>query len=331
MNKLSVNWAILLMCGLAGGLWGCSAEATTCGGSLVIDVDDLDDDGDTSECIANSCSSGAPDCADYDVDDADDDGVTCECDGGGEGEGEGGLGDVAVEWTINGTATGGASYDTCEDVGADVIVMDLQVEGESIFKELLVVDCPEFAATMLDVPAGTYELNAQLQMSNGDALTDVLLYTVDVVAEEVAAVDVDFAIADFIAVQPRLGTYAFTVTWDGLECDEAVPAVNQEIALLEMDGNLVAGAQVCLEDGTQVCSGGSQCVDANGTDVHCCYPSDVTQNIPNVEWGTYLLTISGVDHLANICFETEFTVFVGAGENPTDGLNVESITNPNCN
>lgn len=321
----------------AYGIWGCSAEATVCGGALVVDNDDLDADGDTSECIADSCSAGAPDCADYDVDDADSDGETCECLDGGEGEGEGGgFGDVDVAWTINGMAAGGGSYDTCGDVGADIIVLELQEGGKSISKKPFAPDCADFAGTIVDVPAGAYDLAAQLQTcddaecTTGEALTGMVLYPVDVTAEGVSTVELNFASADFLATDPLIGTYAFSVLWDGVECDEAVPAVNQQIALLQMDGNLVPGAEVCLESGAQLCLGDSQCVLANGSDVHCCYDSDVTQTIADLEWGFYVLTISGDDFLANICFETEFTVFVGAGENPVETLDVGPITNPNC-
>jgi hypothetical protein len=78
LTCLAVSIPVLTACGGPGGEINVLGDMR-CFGELKRDVDDLDGDGVTNECIDKACNHGAPHCAKYDVQDSNHNLNTCEC------------------------------------------------------------------------------------------------------------------------------------------------------------------------------------------------------------------------------------------------------------
>lgn len=234
---------------------------------------------------------------------------------------EGGPGGVLLEvyWNINGTEDGtavGQSWDACAEVGADKAV--IKVDG-SISEH----DCHasgNMSAAIADV-ADPGDVEVYLADASGDPVTTTATGAAAPVAGKAGTYRwVGDFYWDAFFDKNKQGTYRFAASYEGQSCAGVSPGVDSQVALLQLDGKPVSGAQVCA----------AQCVAADGAAFAPCQPTSTAQSIPSVTWGDYSLKLSGALSAAQgheICWEKTFSILVGAGtQNPLRSLDLARVS-----
>lgn len=221
--------------------------------------------------------------------------------------------DAQVSWTILATEYAGVFAEfseTCGGVAADEI--ELSFTGPMVFAERM--DCSYLNTPIRALLPGDYTIEAILydtedgsvQLTNGETNAS---FTIAEGQVEAAAVTLDFGFADFLG--SYVGTYYFSITWDGLSCAEA--GVSEQVLLLERDGLPLQGV---TDNGDEI----------DGSTPGTCRTEEFAQAIASLPWGPAIMTIKGLDDEGTVIYEGAFDTFVGAGlSNPEHGFDVPRL------
>lgn len=236
---------------------------------------------------------------------------------------------IDVYWNINGTVDGtalGTSWDNCDEV--DAVSALITVDGA----EPIEADCHSdgnMNITLTGLSIGAHTVKVKLIDADGNELT----------TEAEATFSTDENGAEFVAeffwdsfFEPTqsnvIGSYWFQTLFEGGGCDSTSPPVDNQLALLELDGTTVDGAVVCDGD---LLADPADCPLANGAEIYPCTDGD--QVMPDLTWGAYQVVLQGTVATSldedDICWETSaddghaIEVLVGAGsENPVDVIDL---------
>jgi hypothetical protein len=232
----------------------------------------------------------------------------------------GGSEKVNVYWNINGTEDGtakGQSWDTCDEVGAaQAIVLvnnkehTFHCKGSgypgkvTMSAAVSVTGKPTVQVKLVDSSGASITTMSPLSPGPSSAGTDTWEYVAEFYHDAFTTT--------------KNGVYAFTTTFEnGKTCSQLSPPVDLQVALLKLNNNPVTA---------DVCDASSTCVKTNGADTLAC--SAGTQQLSSLEWGEYVMKISGAVGPApgTICWEQEFKkqdMLIGAGDsNPVVTLDV---------
>lgn len=197
-----------------------------------------------------------------------------------------------VVWSINGDGSIGCpTLDTCEDVGAESVrARYLDAPSGETPDDALWPCGGDYGEVITGLASGSYRIGLVLVNVAAEPLTVEIERTLDFGAEGGEDMCVDFPASSFLT--PREGVFAFTTTWGGLSC---------------------AGARVATAviDGEQ----------------RAC--TDEAQALGERTWGPATLEVAGLDEDGRTCYEAEFDVVIGAGDNPAVALDV-AAAEPGC-
>lgn len=240
------------------------------------------------------------------------------------------TGQVNIYWNINGTVDGtpkGLSWDTCAEVNATHAVVTVDgVESKH--------DCHASGKMSTSVSVDALpSVQVKLVDSTGTAITT--LSPASPGPTLVAGnTDVWEYVAEFFydSFTPKYnGDFLFTTTYEGKSCSATSPPVQNQTALVKLNGTPVT---------VDVCGPDSACVNADGVTPGKCYTADSTnpQYLSTIEWGEYQMKLQGgVGTTPNveICWEKEFDktdILIGAGSvNPVRALDLPRVsTSANC-
>jgi len=208
--------------------------------------------------------------------------------------------DLAIRWSFNGEAAPGFDGDTCFDIGAGMVSVELsgpaELSGEA--------QCGFSRVSFLDVPAGTYDVTMRVVDLDGELLTNgPVTAQVEVADEDVmATVDVPFDAWK----NDYTGTFFFRVTWAGGDCNDAKPTVAEHSLLLERDGVPIG----------ELLTDANDPIDGSGRgDCRSVDPSieEFPQSVLEVPFGPAEFEIVGYDPDGGEAYRERFETFVGAG------------------
>lgn len=262
-----------------------------------------------------ACGSDAPFCGDKQLD------MGEECDDGNSDDTDfclstckaRQLSQLTVKWEFNQGEAEGFSSDSCIDVGASNVEVELVGGPEPL---LLSERCSFRQVVFVDLPAADYEVRTRVLDSEGELLT------AGVVTEDFSfdggtdTLELSVPFASW--TRSYDGTFYFRVAWDAEDCDAADPVVAEQRLTLVVGGQTFTGTTT---DGTAL----------NGTATGVCQSvaSEFPQSALDVPAGPADIRIEGLDGEGSVVFQEDFATFVGAGvNNPELLFDVDAVTLP---
>jgi hypothetical protein len=211
-----------------------------------------------------------------------------------------------VKWRFNAYPERKFNMDSCVDVGATKVAVDLvDATGTTIS---LQDDCGNAQVAFFGLPDGDYTVFVMPLDGTGAGLLSAPVQSM----VKAGAVGVDREVTVDVPATAWLatytGTFLFKISWGGLSCDAVTPdpIKDQEVALT-INGVLQT---VTTDDGQTL----------NGMDKKPCkkFTDEFPQSALNVPFGLATLEVKGYDQTNNMRFTKTFETFVGAGiSNPT--------------
>lgn len=211
-----------------------------------------------------------------------------------------------VKWTFNKYSERGFPMDSCTDVGATKVAVDI-VDGAGTTISLQ-DDCGTAQTTFFGLESGDYTVFVMpLDGTGAGLLAAPIQGTVTAgVPGETREVTINVPANAWLG--PYTGTFLFRVSWGGLSCDAVTPdAIKDQEVALTVNGVLQT---VMTDDGQML----------NGMDKKPCkkLTDEFPQSALNVPFGLATLEVKGYDMTNNMRFTKTFETFVGAGiSNPT--------------
>ena len=212
---------------------------------------------------------------------------------------------TVVRWTLNSYPDRLFQGDTCNDLGAKTMRVELTNTADPAAFASKEIDCNQAQASFLDLVAGEYTIVLTPLDGNGNVLVHdpisatTLAGTPD--EQSTATVNVPFE-----AWNSRYtGTFLFRLSWDGASCEAAVPNVATQTLTLAVAGIVI----------TTILTDADQKLD--GTDPKPCrrLAESFAQFAEGISTGFATLVVVGKDAGGNIAFEHTFETFVGAAKN----------------
>ncbi len=215
---------------------------------------------------------------------------------------------TTVKWRFNAEAAPGFSQDSCTDVGAVRVRVDLSGATQASADDL----CSTFQVIFNDLPPGPYAASVTPLDGAGEALVSAPAMR-QVTAE---TVDTEFTInvTPELWLGPYTGTLFFNLRWGAEPCATASPPVVQQILTVVVGGTVV----------TQLTATGQR---LDGTDPRpCVAPGSPPQSALGLRFGLGTITVVGLDGVGTEVFRGQSDIFVGAGpSNSTFEIDVPTV------
>ncbi len=274
-----------------------------------------------------ACGSDDPFCGDKNLD------MGEECDDGNDDETDfclstckaRQLSQLTVKWAFSKDSAEGFTGDTCIDLGASTVEIELIGGPEPL---VLSDRCSFYQAVFVDIPAGDYEVRARVLGRcqagvdcPGEDPEDVLL-TTSVISENFTfdgGTDMKELVIPFDSLTRSYdGDFFFRVAWNATDCALADPVVVEQRLTLVAGGETFTGSTT---DGAALDgSAASACVSME---------NEFPQAALDVPAGPADLRIEGLDGLGEVVFSQDFETFVGAGvANPELIFDVDAVPPP---
>jgi hypothetical protein len=206
--------------------------------------------------------------------------------------------ELSVEWEFNKSDDLGFFGDNCIDVGGETVEVHFVGPGTDETKS---APCLDGAVKFRDMPAGMYSATVSVFDEAERLLTTapvpfMIIFSGGTAEEVEVIIPPDAWLADY------LGNFFFRVSFDGASCEDAVPAVVDNILLLELDGVPYTGV-----------TDAGHSVDGS-TAVPCRSLTEATaQALLDVPFGFATMTVTGLDAGGSVVYQGSFETFVGAG------------------
>ena len=204
--------------------------------------------------------------------------------------------------------------DSCSDLGVSKVQVDA-TDGAGVVTTL-VVDCGEAQATFEGLEAGPYTVAVTPLDGGGASLVKAPVTTMLTSQGPGTTSSSSVNVPWDSWTQTYTGTFLFRLSWGGMSCAAAAPAVATQELTLMVNGQTFTGMTDTMHH-------------MNGMDPEMCKP--LTDNFPEsaltVPFGPATLTVLGKDNGGNVHFQHTFDTFVGAGiSNPTITYDVPAPT-----
>ncbi len=213
---------------------------------------------------------------------------------------------LTVKWTFNSDTELGFSGDSCTDMGAREVAVDLSGPAA----DSAVESCSYRQVQFSDIPAGSYEVTIDPRDADGATLTDApVTMAVDFGGGEE---EVEVVVPYDAWTQSYAGNFFFRITWAGSDCSLA--AVSQQLLTLTRESQFLANM--------------TKAGDSLQGGVSACYPADFEepQTVLELPFGPAKLRIQGLDSEGTAIFESTFDTFIGAGlNNPELVFDVDAV------
>jgi hypothetical protein len=222
-------------------------------------------------------------------------------------------GKTVVKWTFDSYPQWGFLSDTCIDMGASTVHVDMVNTADPTITDASDSPCGNGQAVFSGLPAGMY--NVSITPLDGDGNSIVKMPTPGgPVAAGMSGADtmVSVNVPYQAWSNSYTGTYFFRLTWGGMSCELATPPVAKQVLTMTAGG----AAVTALTDTGQ---------KLDGTDPEPCRPlSEATaQFVEALPFGPATLLVVGKDSGGSVAFHRRFDTFVGATRNnPTIMLDV---------
>ncbi len=225
------------------------------------------------------------------------------------------LSQLTVKWAFNKDEAEGFSTDSCLDIGASNVEVEL-VGGPGPEPLIRTEQCSFRQAVFVDIPAADYEVRTRVLDSEGGLLTTGTLtedYSFD------GGTDILDVVVPFTEwTRTYDGTFYFRVAWDSQDCAAADPVVAEQRITLVTGGETYTGATT---DGLTL----------DGVTPGVCISVDreFPQSALDVPAGPADIRIDGLDAEGSVVFTEDFATFIGAGvNNPELTFDVDAVTLP---
>ncbi len=262
-----------------------------------------------------ACGSDDPFCGDKSLDEGE------ECDDGNDDDTDfclstckaRQLSQLTVTWQFNKEGAEGFSSDSCIDMGASTVEVELVGGPEPV---MLAERCSFRQAVFVDIPAADYQLRLKVLDSDG------LMLTSSIISQQLpfdGGIDsVEVVVPYESWTQSYLGTFYFLVAWAGADCAAAEPAVAQQRL------TLVAGGETFMGTTTD-----GAALDGSSSSACVSLEEEFPQAVLEVPFGPATFTVEGLDSEGAKVFEEVYETFVGAGvNNPELLFDVDAVPPP---
>jgi len=214
-------------------------------------------------------------------------------------------GHTVVKWTFDAYPDRGFAMDSCVDFGVGKVAVD--VVDANGFATSLRDDCGVAQATFSGLAPGDYDVYVMPLDVNGNPILANPAHGTVTAGTVQAPANVTVNVPWDAWPPGQTGTFLFRISWGGLSCDMASPAIKNQQLTLTVNGVV---QNIMTDDGEML----------NGMDKKPC--KMLTDNFPqsalNVPFGPATLLIEGYDATDMMRFSKQFDTFVGAGiTNPT--------------
>jgi hypothetical protein len=220
--------------------------------------------------------------------------------------------DGDLEWTILGKESASFSGDTCGQVDADWVKLDLTGPMDATAE----VDCAYYKNSFVALVAGNFTVTATLLDEKKEALTRPVVTSFTIVDKKVP-VPLDFPLTSFL--RQYTGNYYYRIKWGGADtCSGAVPAVAKTRVQVLRDGKPLSTDDGRVLDGM------------TATDCQP-YTAQAAEVLSGVPWGPAQISIAGLDQTSARKFEGNYDTFIGAGvANPEMHFDVPAPSVPDA-
>ncbi len=220
------------------------------------------------------------------------------------------LSRLFVKWEFNSDPELGFSGDSCIEMGASTVEVELTGGPEPV--DIITENCSSFQAAFVDIPAADYTIKIRVYDRDGAAISSE-------VSEnrmfgggnstEILTIPADAWTGSYV------GDFFFRVSWAGADCGDALPVLTDQRLTLVADGNTIF---TTTEGGATL----------DGSSSITCVPLTVElpQVARDVPFGPAQFKIEGLDAMGMIIYEEIFDTFVGAGvSNPVLEFDVDLV------
>lgn len=223
-----------------------------------------------------------------------------------------------VKWKFNNYPELMFGGDTCRDMEATTVRVDVTGVDDPLVFETKDVDCNQQQASFVGLAAGTYTVSLVPLDAAGESMigTPVTADLVIGVPGSMSSVDINVPWEAWVG--SYTGTLLFNLAWGGASCETATPTVMNQTLTLMVNGGTVAS--VVTDSGQRL----------DGTDPQACRSNTgFAQFAEGLPFGPATFTVSGTDSAGVLAFEQTFDTFVGAAKNnPTLTFDVEALPPP---
>jgi hypothetical protein len=224
-----------------------------------------------------------------------------------------------VTWSFNSYPELMFSGDTCRDMDAKTVRVDVTgIDDPTVF-ETKDVDCNQQQASFVGLAAGNYSVAVTPLDAPGNAMINAPVTTNLEIGFAGSMTTVDINVPWEAWLGTYTGTLLFNLAWGGASCENAVPNVMNQTLTLMVNGGGVAS--VMTDVGQKL----------DGTDPRPCRPNTgaFAQFAEGLPFGPATFTVSGTDAGGVLAFEHTFDTFVGAAKNnPTLTFDVAAAPPP---
>jgi len=220
------------------------------------------------------------------------------------------LSRLFVKWQFNSDPDLGFSGDSCIEMGASTVEVELTGGPEPV--DIITENCSSFQAAFVDIPAADYTIKIRVYDRDEIAISSE-------VSEEYMFGGGNSTVELVVPAEAWNGTYVgdffFRVSWAGADCGDALPVLTDQRLTLVVDGNTIF---TTTEGGASL----------DGSSSLTCVPLTVElpQVARDVPFGPAQFKVEGLDDMGVIIYEEIFDTFVGAGvSNPVLIFDVDPI------
>ncbi len=217
--------------------------------------------------------------------------------------------ELTIKWEFNKGAVEGFSNDSCTDMGA----FNVEVEVTGPVTETKIETCPLRQVVFEELPAGTYVVKLTPMNFAEESIVNAPLERTIMLGD--ASQEIEMIVRPEDWANQYTGTFFFRLRWGGFDCSAANPPVTQHRLLLQVGG--VTVAQI-TQDGDPL--------DGSATGPCQSITEEFPQSALDVPFGYAQFPISGYDSGDQKQFEETVDTFVGAGiSNPELVFDVDSL------
>ena len=213
-------------------------------------------------------------------------------------------GRTIVKWTFDHYPDWLFESDTCIDMGATTVHIDVALSTDPSVTASLDASCSDAQGTFSDLVPGTYNVAITPVDGDGNAIVNAPATGQVVAADPGAITDATVNVPYTAWTKTYTGTLLFRLSWAGLSCEAASPHVAIQQLKLLVGGHVV---HAMTDDGQQT----------DGQDDKPCrsLSEQFAQFVKQLPFGPITLQVVGKDMGNSVRFEHQFDTFVGAGSN----------------
>ena len=216
-------------------------------------------------------------------------------------------GSTIVKWRFNHYPEWMFESDACSDLGAASVKVDVLHTADANVFDTSEKPCGEGQLTFIDLPFGTYSVALTVLDLDGNSILKAPVTAMAEAGSPGASSEIQVEVPHTAWSRTYTGQFLYRLSWGGMSCGTATPAV------VEQNLTLTAGGQV-------VTATNDRGDKLDGTADAPCWAltEQFPQSVMGLPFGPATLLVVGKDATDAVVFTHQFDTFVGAGTfNPT--------------